>query len=131
MTHCLDTSAYSFFRRGHPALRSLVQTTSRLAISSIVIGELQAGFRRGSRLRENETALSSFLASPRVSLLVVDQTTAERYGEIAAYLRREGRPLPSNDVWIAAHAMQHGLRVMTLDRHFSAMPQVSIELFEP
>lgn len=125
MSYCLDTSAYSFFRRGHPELVALMQTAPQLAISAIVVGELLAGFKHGSRTRQNELELDEFLASKRVRLLPVDATTAGRFADISTYLRRHGTPLPSNDVWIAAHAMQHGLRVVTLDKHFGLMPQVS------
>lgn len=130
MTVALDTSAYSFLTRGHPALTELIQSTPELSISAIVIGELRAGFRYGSRQRTNEAVLARFLATPRVRTLDVDATTAGRYSEISSYLRLQGTPLPSNDIWIAAHAMQHGLQVATLDRHFLKMPQVSTVLFE-
>ena len=130
MTISLDTSAYSFLRRGHPALQELVQTSAELAISTIVIGELLAGFKYGSRKRANETAFEGFVSSKRVRTLHVDATTAHRYAEISTYLRHQGSPLPTNDIWIAAHAMQHGLQVVTLDQHFLEMPQVSKLLLE-
>ena len=131
MTHCLDTSAYSFFRRGHRELIDLFQSAPQLSISSIVIGELLGGFKYGNRSWANERDLDGFLASPRVRVLAVDPTTAHRYAEISTHLRRQGRPLPTNDIWIAAHAMQHGLQMVTTDKHFSRMPQVSTLLFEP
>lgn len=130
MTISLDTSAYSFFRRGHPALLELVQTSAEIAMSAIVVGELLAGFMHGTSKRANEAAFGHFIASKRVRTLQVDATTSHRYAEISTYLRRQGNPLPINDVWIAAHAMQHGLQVVTLDRHFLKMPQVSTLLFE-
>ena len=131
MTFCLDTSAYSFFRRGHPEVVALVQTAAQIGVSAIVLGELLAGFKQGSQQRQNELALDAFLASKRVRVLAVDTTTAGRYADVATYLRQQGTPLPSNDVWIAAHAMQHGLQVVTLDKHFRLMPQISLRLLSP
>jgi predicted nucleic acid-binding protein len=131
MTACLDTSAYSFFRRGHPGVVNIVQTAAQVSLSVVVIGELLAGFRQGTKLADNERALRTFLASPRVRVLVVDATTADRYSEIETYLRQQGTPLPTNDVWIAANAMQHGLQVVTLDKHFAKMPQVSTIVLVP
>ena len=131
MSISFDTSAYSFFRRGHPELISLVQTAPQIGFSCIVIGELLAAFKHGGQSRQNERALDGFLSSKRIRVLPVDTTTAGRYAEISTYLRRQGTPLPSSDVWIAAHAMQYGLQVVTLNKHFQVMPQVSVRLFGP
>lgn len=131
MTVCLDTSAYSFLTRGHPEIASIARSAAQISISAVVIGELLTGFRLGKRMQENRRSFDRFLASPRVHVLDVDPTTAERYSEIECFLRAQGTPLPPNDIWIAAHAMQHGLQVLTLDRHFKKMPQVSTLLLEP
>jgi tRNA(fMet)-specific endonuclease VapC len=131
MTICLDTSAYSQFQRGHAATVNLIQITRSISISAVVLGELHGGFRRGSHYMKNAQTLLGFMTSPRVNVLHVDATTADRYGQIQAYLLGIGTPLPTNDVWIAAHAMQHGLQVVTLDKHFLKMPQVSTLVFTP
>ena len=85
-------------------------------------------FRRGKRLEENLERLDRFRASPRVRTVALDEETAHRYSEIVAYLRQAGTPIPTNDVWIAASAMQLGLRVVTTDSHFERVPQVASEV---
>lgn len=127
----VDTSAYSAWVRGHAALRAPVQRASALFLSVVTLGELRAGFRSGSRAVENEERLERFLASPRVEVLDVDADTSVPYAAIVAELRRRGTPVPANDIWIAASACQHGLRVLTLDRDFTRIPQVLVELVEP
>ena len=104
----LDTSAYAAFMRGHPGVQTFVQQASCIVLSSVVLGELQAGFVGGTRRLKNEKELRTFLSSPRVSLADVDRETALRYAEILFSLRRAGTPIPTNDVWIAGGAMQHG-----------------------
>lgn len=114
----LDTNAYSRLGQGDPALAGLVREAGSILFSTVVAGELLAGFRRGTRHEENLAALRRFLASPRVSLLPVTWTTADRFGRILADLRRKGRPIPTNDVWIAAHAMESGAELVSFDPHF-------------
>jgi predicted nucleic acid-binding protein len=70
-----------------------------------------------------------FLSSARVQTLVIDEETAERYGAIVSYLRRKGTPIPTNDLWIAASAMQHGLKILTTDKHYAEIPQVITEYY--
>lgn len=100
-------------------------------LSPIVLGELQAGFRRGKHQARNEKGLEEFLDAPRVGLIPILDSTAVRYAEILTYLRRAGTPLPTNDVWIAASAMEHGLRVLTTDKRFQEIPQILVDCWEP
>jgi tRNA(fMet)-specific endonuclease VapC len=93
-------------------------------LSPIVIGELRSGFLNGNRRRQNEELLSRFIAKPSVKMLRLDAETSERYAEIHHQLRQTGRPLPINDIWIAASAMQLGARVLTTDEHFLSIPQI-------
>lgn len=127
----LDTSAYSAFLRGHPAVKSVLQCAARVVLTPVVLGELLAGFRSGGRRKKTEAELDRLLASPRVDVVAVDAETAERYAVILHALRQAGTPIPTNDVWIAASAMQHGLRLLTTDVHYSRVSQVVVELFEP
>ena len=124
----LDTSAYSAFMRGHRGVGEAIRRTDGIVVTPVILGELRAGFRRGGRRSENERELSEFLGSPRVRLAVVDAETADRYAEIVAFLQRAGTPLPTNDAWIAASAMQHGLPVLTTDPHFERIPHVIVDL---
>ena len=126
----LDTSAYSAFLRGHAELKLALQRTDRIVLTPIVLGELGAGFRAGTRRKKNEAELRQFLSSPRVDVVAVDAETAERYAVILHGLRSAGTPIPTNDIWIAASAMQHGLRVITTDVHYTRIPQIIVERFE-
>ena len=126
MRICLDSSAYSAFKRGHPEAMEVLRSAGEIVLPSIMLGELLAGFRGGSRDRANRRELEAFLLSPRVRVTPVDADTAQRYAEIFAYLRERGSPIPTNDIWIAACAMQWGLRLLTTDAHFDRLPQVSV-----
>jgi tRNA(fMet)-specific endonuclease VapC len=127
----LDTSAYSAYTGGHPDLREPIRRASVVHLSVVTIGELLAAFLKGGRRRQNETCLREFTAEPRVRILQLDEETAVRYAAIRDYLRRQGTPVPVNDIWIAATAAQHGLRLLTLDAHLLRIPQVIVDFFEP
>jgi tRNA(fMet)-specific endonuclease VapC len=114
----LDTNAYSALRRGHELVAEQVRTSEEVLLSSIVIGELLFGFRNGSRYDENAQALRSFIEDPNVRLLPVTWDTADLFGRISAELRKKGRPIPTNDIWIAAHAMEAGADLLSSDPHF-------------
>ncbi len=85
-----------------------VRSAERTLVSSIVAGELLHGFRRGDRYDANRRQFNAFLARPFVELLPVSLTTADRFARVMAALYAKGRPIPTNDVWIAAHAMETG-----------------------
>ena len=123
---CLDTSGYSAFKRGHEGAVDVLQRANEIVLPAVVIGELLAGFRMGSRNRMNRRELDGFLASARVRIAPLGAETAQRYAEIVSYLRDRGTPIPTNDIWIAACAMEWGLRLFTTDRHFDRLPQVSL-----
>ena len=127
----IDTSAYAAFLRDQPAVRSAFQQSSEIFLSPIVLGELLSGFLKGGRAKQNEARLQQFLASSRCTILVIDRDTAERYAVIHDYLRRQGTPVSPNDLWIAASAAQHGLRILTLDGDFARIPHVIVDKFEP
>ncbi len=124
----LDTSALSAFFRGHAGIVEATRAADRIAVSPIVLGELNTGFRGGGRLQRNRELLSKFLQSPRVRTLNLDAETAERYAQIYDSLRRAGTPIPTNDIWIAASAMQFGLLLVTTDGHFERVVQISLDL---
>ena len=126
----LDTSAYSALFRKHHAVVDLVESAESLYFTPIVLGELRAGFLLGTRREENERALREFLQSPRVTVLAIDDETADRWAVIAAFLKKTGTPVASNDIWIAASAMQHGLPILTSDADFQKIPQVIVHHFE-
>ena len=114
----LDTNAYSALFRGDAAVSELVARSEHVFLSAIAAGELMFGFRGGMRLRRNMADLNEFLDSSCVTLLPVTFVTAERFGRIAAALREKGRAIPTNDIWIAAHAMETGADLVSVDTHF-------------
>jgi len=134
----LDTSALIALFRGHAGVASASRTLDRIVLPAVALGEVLVGrlghSRSAGRSRGGPSGLSEireFLASPRVEVAVLGAETAERYALIRDSLRRAGRPVPTNDIWIAASAMELGLRVLTLDRHYLDIPQVVVDLFEP
>ena len=118
----LDTNIYSHALRGTPEVVAVLRKTAELALCAISIGELLSGFRGGRREQENRDELAQFLDSPRVELHPINEDTAEFYAAILDQLRRQGQPIPTNDIWIAASAMQHGNILYTLDAHFQKIP---------
>lgn len=127
----LDTSAVIAFFRGHPRLKAVMAASTRLVVPAIALGELYLGRLGPGRWIGDDHGIRALLESPRVEVAQVGEPTAERYAVIVGGLRRAGRPIPSNDVWVAATAMERGLRVLTLDRHFLEIPQILVEVFEP
>ena len=114
----IDTNIYSHALKGDPAVVEELQKATGIAIASISIGELLSGFKAGSREKENRAELAQFLDSPRVRLYGIDEETAEFYADILNRLKAAGKPIPTNDVWIAAVALQHGFKLYSKDRRF-------------
>ncbi|HEX4952314.1 MAG TPA: type II toxin-antitoxin system VapC family toxin [Thermoanaerobaculia bacterium] len=117
----LDSNAYSQLERGDLGLATLVRGARELPFSSVVAGEVLAGLRLGSRFERGRASLLAFLADPRVSVVPISLETADRYGRIYAALQKKGRPIPTNDMWIAAHTMETGAELLSFDRHFEAI----------
>lgn len=117
----LDTNVYSAFKRGEPPAVELIAHADEIVVSAVVLGELVAGFAVGSQEKRNREELTTFLAAPRVRTVPVDDATAGFYARVFALLRSKGRPIPTNDLWIAATALQHGLVLATFDGHFAAI----------
>ena len=115
----LDSDAYSGLKRGHPHVAGLVRASERVLFSSVVAGELLYGFRHGSHFDKNLRELREFLDHPYITFLPVTLMTADRYSRIAVSLQRKGRPIPTNDIWIAAHAMETGADLLSFDEHFN------------
>jgi tRNA(fMet)-specific endonuclease VapC len=115
----LDTNAYSALRRGHEFVVEQVRRSEEVLMSLVVVGELLFGFRNGSRYEENARALRAFVEDPNVRLLPITWQTTDWFGRISAELRKKGRPIPTNDIWIAANAMEAGADLISSDPHFA------------
>jgi len=118
----LDTNRLS------DALAQVDEVIDRLEVAEaihvpvVALGELRSGFLRGKRRAENETRLSWFLAQDGISTLAVDAPVSHRYASLHQALRAAGRPIPTNDLWIASMAIEHGLVLYTRDAHFAGLP---------
>ena len=125
----LDTSAYVMFKRNQAGVVETVIKSELILISPIVLGELMFGFRNGSRFKQNMKELNSFLEHEIVDLAQIGKITSDRYSRIAAKLKSKGRPIPTNDIWIAAQSMEHGAELITSDRHFENIDGLVYAIF--
>jgi len=130
---CLDTSAYSWFRRGHRPVAELIDSATWLGVPTVTLGEIEVGFLLGGeqRRQRNRQELLEFLDHPVVEELPVTGEVALLYGNMVAGLRRAGTPVPTNDIWIAATAALAGSLVLTYDAHFSAIHGVGSRILAP
>ena len=128
----LDTNAYSALLRGSEAVATRVRKAHSILFSTVVAGELLYGFRNGSRYVSNREQLEAFLANPYVTLIPVTLNTADRFGLIASALRKNGTPIPVNDIWVAAQGLESGADLLSFDAHFRHVAGLSlIHLTDP
>jgi tRNA(fMet)-specific endonuclease VapC len=123
-SYCLDTSAYSNFRRGNEELAALLDRAEQVGVPTIALGELRTGFLLGRKREQNEADLATFLDNPVVRVFQVDAEVSRLYAEIVVDLRKAGTPVPTNDIWIAAIAARNGAAVLTCDEHFERIARV-------
>jgi predicted nucleic acid-binding protein len=116
----LDTNGLSAVADGDPAVEPILREAAEVALPVIVLGEFRYGIQQSRSRTQYERWLADSIPSYRI--LLVDAETAERYAEIRAELRLSGRPIPSNDLWIAALARQYELPLVSRDQHFDAVP---------
>lgn len=117
----LDTCAYTRLLAGEEDVLDAISAAETVYVSVFVLCELYAGFAGGSRERENKAFLQRFLLKPAVKILNATSETAEVFGLVKSNLKKAGTPLPINDVWIAAHAIETGSVVITYDAHFTVV----------
>ncbi len=120
----LDANRYVDFCKGIKDAVEPLRRASEIALPFVVLAELRAGFRCGRRSPNNERMLGRFLQSPRVTVLFADEATTHFYAELFAELRHAGTPIPTNDLWVAALAVQHDLTLLTRDRHFQRLARI-------
>ena len=124
MRVALDTNRYADMCRGDLLVIDLLERADRVYVPFPVLGELRAGFAVGSRGGDNERVLRSFLARSGVDVLLADEETTIHYATVYKQLREQGTPIPTNDMWIAALVLQHGLVLCARDRHFDHLVQL-------
>ncbi len=118
----IDTNIYSLAMKGAANVVNTLRRIDQIGFSSISIGELLSGFKGGNRETENRKELNIFMDSPRVVVHSIDEGTADFYASILTTLKVAGTPIPTNDIWIAAVAFQHGYKIFSNDRHFNLIP---------
>jgi tRNA(fMet)-specific endonuclease VapC len=125
----LDTSAYVGFKRNVVEMVDFIVSAESIIFSPIVLGELMFGFRNGTRFKENMEDLNRFLDHDAVELVQIGKITSDRYSRIAEQLKRQGTPIPTNDIWIAAQTMEHGAELITSDQHFEKINGLVYTIF--
>ena len=125
MSFLIDTNRYSDFVRNVPEVVERFVSAREILVPFIVAAELRGGFLAGVQAKHNEVVFDEFLSNRHVGILFADHETIRTYASIYAELRKNGTPIPVNDMWIAALAVQHSLPLYTRDRHFDNVPQLS------
>jgi len=120
----LDTNTYRRVMEGDELAVRLVRTSELVLMPVPVIAELRFGFLNGTKGQRNEATLARFLDAARVGILPCDEETAKVYAALKLQLRRQGTPIPINDVWIAALVLQHDASLYSLDADFERLPQL-------
>ncbi|VAX37988.1 hypothetical protein MNBD_UNCLBAC01-353 [hydrothermal vent metagenome] len=114
----IDTNFYTEIMRGSLDVKKTMRQSEKIFMCPIVIGELLYGFKNGNKEKKNIEQLNQFLSLSSVETLLITPNTSEFFALIIQQLKKAGTPIPTNDLWIAASAMEHGLAVATMDRHF-------------
>jgi tRNA(fMet)-specific endonuclease VapC len=125
MRLALDTNRYTDLCRGDASVVETVELAEEVWLPFIVVGELRAGFAVGNQGPRNEAVLRRFLLKPGVAILYADEQTTHHYANVYRQLRKQGTPIPTNDMWIAALILQHSLQLCARDAHFDALPQLA------
>lgn len=120
----IDTNRYTDLANGVPDVIAMLDAATTVYIPFVAIAELRSGFAVGTRGKKNEETLARFLAKPKVQSLYATDATTVRYAEVYAQLRKQGTPIPTNDMWIAALVLEHDATLYARDAHFDHLPQL-------
>ena len=121
----LDSNRYIDFCKGTPEVVEIIENTAEIYFPLIVIAEQRAGFAHGSNREKNERVLTHFLNNPGVYILAPNEQTTFFYADLYAYLRKKGKPIPTNDLWIAALVLQFNIVLFDRDSDFDHLPQIA------
>ncbi|MGH9242172.1 MAG: type II toxin-antitoxin system VapC family toxin [Vicinamibacterales bacterium] len=124
MRVAIDTNRYVDLCKGIAETVALLEEAEAVLLPFVVLGELRAGFVHGRRQAENERTLRQFLLQDGVDVLFADDQTTHHYASVFRQLRKQGTPIPTNDMWLAALVLQHNLALHARDKHFDHLPQI-------
>ncbi len=122
----LDTNAYTALAKGDLNVLTAVRKAHKIILTYITLVELRAGFKSGKRNAVNEKNLQQFLNETRINIIYPDDQTTHHYASLFSQLRKQGTPIPANDLWIASLVIQHDLILYTFDSHFKKIPQIPL-----
>jgi predicted nucleic acid-binding protein len=125
MRIAIDSNRYADLCRGVPAVVEVIATAEQVYVPLIVVAEQRAGFAHGASRDKNERVLTRFLNQPGVEVLSPDEQTTFFYADAYAYLRKKGKPIPTNALWIAALVLQHQLVLFDRDSDFDHLPRLA------
>ncbi len=125
----LDTNAYIAIKKGNSSAISLIYQAYTIAVNTVVMAELLAGFTLGNKEKQNIEEFNQFLELPQCKFLSINQETAKYYAQIFKQLKLSGNPIPTNDICIAASALQHDLALFTYDKHFKNIRNLKLMEF--
>jgi tRNA(fMet)-specific endonuclease VapC len=120
----IDTNRYVDLCKGFGETVAVLEEAEAVMLPFVVLGELRAGFVHGKRQAENERTLRQFLLKDGVGVLFADDQTTHHYASVFRQLRKQGTPIPTNDMWLAALVLQHNLALHARDKHFDHLPQI-------
>jgi tRNA(fMet)-specific endonuclease VapC len=120
----IDTNRLTDLFRGDRGLAVQLEACDEVGLPLTVLGEMLAGFYGGTERLRNEGLLRAFLMRPTVRVLLPGRETAEHYGRLFVQLKRAGTPVPDNDIWIAALALENDMALISRDGHFDRFPQL-------
>ncbi len=124
MRVALDTNRYVDLCRGVPDTLDVLEQADAVVLPFVVVAELRAGFFYGRRSAENEKVLRQLLLKSGVHVQYADDQTTHHYATVFRQLRKQGTPIPTNDMWLAAIVLQHNLALHSRDAHFDHLPQL-------
>lgn len=124
----LDTNAYCLCDTGNSFALEMIEQPADLCLPVIAYGELYYGFKQGTRFQENMRRLERFLDEFGVEIIPVDTDVARNFGDIYSSLRKKGRPIPTNDIWISSCCLSVGGTLLTADRHFLEVAEIRTHL---
>ncbi len=128
MKICVDTNAYSEYKKGDSAITRVLEEADQVFIPSVVLGELFAGFYLGSATKKNLLELDAFLSISGIYIIEISREIAEKYGNLIKILQKQGTPIPTNDIWIAAATLEYNAKLLSYDSHFEHVPGIMMVL---